>query len=205
VSHGKLIPKNILFILLLAVSFYSRGQLVDGDTTRVINAPLEEEIHSPRKATLYSAVLPGLGQAYNKKYWKIPVIYIGLGAFVYFIDWNNDNYKFSRTAYQHLTDDNPDTRDYELIEAVKYYDLENTTSFNNFKEGLTRQQDYYRRNRDLLVITMIGFYGLNIIDASVDAHLFNFDISDDLTFNWNPSITHLNNQYIYCFNCSLSF
>lgn len=164
-----------------------------------------EEIHSPRKATIYSAILPGLGQAYNKKWWKIPIIYAGFGAIVYFIDWNNDNYQFNRTAFKHLTDTNDNTNAFMEIEAVKYYDLDNPTSRANFEDGLLKRQDYYRRNRDLLVISFVGFYGLQLIDASVDAHLFNFDISDDLTFDWQPTMQHFNKLNVYSINCTFNF
>jgi hypothetical protein len=164
-----------------------------------------EEVHSPKKATIYSAILPGLGQAYNKKYWKIPVIYMGFGTIGYYIGWNNDKYQFNKTAYRHLVDQDPETNLYEKIEAIKYYDLNNPTHFENFKDGLIKRQDYYRRNRDLLIISIIGFYGLNIIDASVDAHLFDFDISDDLTMKWSPKMVNLNNDYFYCVNFIFNF
>jgi len=181
-----------------------QAQLVEPDTIKIIDSQ-SEEIHSPKKAAVYSAVLPGLGQAYNKKYWKIPFIYIGFGVIGYFIDWNNDNYQLNKVAYQHLTDDNAETNDHLLLDAIVYYDLDNPTSFANFKDGLTKRQDFYRRNRDLLFISAIGFYGLNIIDASVDAHLFDFDISDDLTFNWQPSMLNIDNKLIYGFNCTFNF
>jgi len=152
-----------------------------------------EEFHSPRKASIYSAILPGLGQAYNKKIWKIPFIYAGFGAIGYFIDWNNNNYKLSKTAYTHLKDDDPLTTDYLKLKAIEGYDLDNPTDVANLLEGLTKRQEYYRRNRDLLVISMFGFYGLNIIDASVDAHFFNFDMGDDLTMSWQPSMLNIDN------------
>lgn len=193
----------ILFFSVLQM--YAQG-LIDADTTKIIkNEKQNEIIHSPRKATLYSTFLPGLGQAYNKKYWKIPVIYIGFGTIGYFIGWNNDNYQFNKTAYQDLTDDDENTNSFMEIEAVKYYDLDNPTSYANFRDGLLKRQDYYRRNRDLLIISIIGFYGLNIIDASVDAHLFNFDISDDLTFNWQPSVQYSDKQIVHGINCSFNF
>ena len=196
--------KSIFYFIFLLVGLNLQAQLVDTDTIKIIDSRIEE-IHSPKKATIYSAILPGLGQAYNKKYWKIPFIYIGFGAIGYFIDWNNDNYQLNKVAYQHLTDENPETNDHLLLDAIVYYDLDNPTSLANFKDGLTKRQDFYRRNRDLLFISAIGFYGLNIIDASVDAHLFNFDISDDLTMNWQPSMLNIDNQLIYGFNCTFNF
>jgi hypothetical protein len=198
--------KCVLISIQLLVGFNLHAQLIDSDTVAVVEEkPSNEEVHSPKKATLYSAILPGLGQAYNKKYWKIPLIYIGFGAIGYFIDWNNDYYQLNKRAYEHLTDDNPATDDFMKIEAVKYYDLENPTHFENFKDGLEKRQDYYRRNRDLLIISFVGFYGLNIIDASVDAHLFNFDISDDLTLKWQPSMLNINDNFVYCVNWKFNF
>ncbi len=185
--------------------------IVEADSVGVVQKSdgneKEQEVHSPRKATIYSAVLPGLGQAYNKKYWKIPLIYAGFGAIGYFINWNNENYQLFRKGYQDLTDDNPETQDYLKIEAVRRnnFDLDNPNQFSTLKTALLSQQDYYRRNRDLLIISFIGFYGLNIIDASVDAHLYDFDISDDLTLNWQPSMLRVENNLVYCINLKFNF
>lgn len=196
---------------LLAV-FNLRAQLVEADTIGAVQQPPleitpEEEIHSPKKATIYSALLPGLGQIYNKKYWKVPLIYAGFGTIGYFINWNNDNYQLFKVGYRHLTDDNPETQDYLKIEAVRRnnYNLDNQTEYNNLKTALSKQQDYYRRNRDLLIISFVAFYGLNIIDASVDAHLFDFDISDDLTMKWEPSMVNFDNNFVYCLNFRFNF
>ncbi len=207
-NWNSLLLKIAVALLLFFVFHQVQSQIiVEADTiveARKVIEP-EEEIHSPRKATIYSAILPGLGQAYNKKYWKIPIIYAGFGAIGYFISWNNGHYQFNKTAYQHLTDDNEETNAFMEIEAVRFYDLDNPTSRKNFRDGLLRQQDYYRRNRDLLIISFLGFYGLNIIDASVDAHLYDFDISDDLTFHWQPSIQHFKKQNVYSINCTFNF
>lgn len=182
------------------------AQVLTTDSTKIVNTePVAEKIHSPKKAAIYSAILPGLGQAYNRKYIKIPLVYIGFGAIGYFIDWNNDNYQLNRTAYIHLTDDNDETNNHVKIAEENGYDLNNATSRSNFKDGLTKRMDYYRRNRDLLFITMFGFYGLNIIDASVDAHLFQFNVNDDLTLNWQPTMQTLNNQTIYSINFTFNF
>jgi len=203
--------KSILLAFLVLTGINLRAQLIEADTLQVTQQlteqKAEEEVHSPRKATIYSAILPGLGQAYNKKYWKIPLVYIGFGTIGYFINWNNENYQLFKVGYQHLTDGNPETQDYLKIEAVRRnnYDVDNPNDFSNLKNALSRRQDYYRRNRDLLIISFVGFYGLNIIDASVDAHLFDFDISDDLTMNWQPSMIHLDNNYLYCVNIRFNF
>jgi hypothetical protein len=200
-----------LLTILFLTGTNLQAQLIDADTLQVTQQlteqEAEEEVHSPRKATMYSAILPGLGQAYNKKYWKIPLIYIGFGTIGYFINWNNENYQLFRVGYQHLTDGNPETQDYLKIEAVRRinYDVDNPTDFNNLKNALSQRQDYYRRNRDLLIISFVGFYGLNIIDASVDAHLFDFDIGDDLTMNWQPSMIQFDNKSFYCVNIRFNF
>lgn len=200
-----------IFATLLMVGKLDAQVIVDADSLGVVQdtdtLETKEVIHSPRKATIYSAILPGLGQAYNKKYWKIPLIYAGFGAIGYFINWNNENYQLFRKGYQHLTDDNPETQDYLKIEAVRRnnFDLDNPNQFNNLKTALLSQQDYYRRNRDLLIISFVGFYGLNIIDASVDAHLYDFDISDDLTLNWQPSMLRMESSLVYCINLKFSF
>jgi hypothetical protein len=202
--------KYFLVVIQLLVVFNLRAQLVDADTVQAVQQlpeAEEEEVHSPRKATIYSAILPGLGQVYNKKYWKVPLIYIGFGTIGYFINWNNENYQLFKTGYRHLTDDDPETQDYLKIEAVRRnnYNLDSPTDFNNLKTALSKQQDYYRRNRDLLIISFVGFYGLNIIDASVDAHLFDFDISDDLTLKWEPSMVNFDNNFVYCLNFRFNF
>jgi len=175
------------------------------DTVKAPVAKRVEIIHSPRKASIYSAVLPGLGQAYNKKYWKIPLIYGGFGAFGYFIKWNNNNYNTAKQAYKDLTDNDPATDSYLKLKQIVYYDLTKASDVSNLKTGLNSSQDYYRRNRDLLIIITCAFYGLNIIDASVDAHFFNFDISDDLTMKVEPAIRQSKNLNIFCLNCTFNF
>lgn len=198
-----------IIALLLTVTFLPvSAQKVNNDS---IPAPLEQ-LHSPKKASIYSAILPGLGQAYNKKYWKIPIIYVGFGAFIYFVDWNNSRYTLSKNAYKDLSVVTGFDKDAFLSKYSKLPSLadprinyNNSVDKQSVLEFLTKYQDYYRRNRDLLIISTAAFYALNIIDASVDAHLFYFDISDDLSLNWRPSVTSIDNQRILCLNCSLTF
>jgi hypothetical protein len=210
ISRGSILKYFLVLVLLLPAFYVNAQQIVEADTIVPVQSLAEQEeedIHSPRKATIYSAILPGLGQIYNKKYWKVPLIYIGFGTIGYFINWNNENYQLFRIGYDHLTDNNPETQDYLKIEAVRRnnYNLDNLTEFNNLKTALSKQQDYYRRNRDLLFISIVGFYGLNIIDASVDAHLFDFDISDDLTLKWEQSMMNFDNNFVYCLNFRFNF
>jgi hypothetical protein len=130
--------------------------------------------HSPAKASLLSAVLPGAGQVYNRKYWKVPVIYAAFAGLGYLAKWNHDRYDTFRSAYRFRVDGNPETTD----------DFTDLYSENDLK--LLR--DYYRRNRDLSLIFAGLVYVLNIVDASVDAHLFHFDVSDNLSMNLTPTV-----------------
>ena len=119
----------------------------------------------PSKAAFYSAVLPGLGQAYNKKYWKIPIVYAAIGTGVYFYIDNNKQYNRVRDAYKRrLAGFNDD-------EFEKFTD-----------DALREAQKSYRRNKELSLLVTVGLYALNIIDANVDAHLLQYNVDDNLSF-----------------------
>ncbi len=129
---------------------------------------------SPARAAFYSAVLPGLGQAYNKKYWKIPIVYAAIGTGVYFVVDNQQEYERYQTAYKLRISGRPD-------------EFDGTGTNPNISEaGLIRAQEVLKKNRDLALFVTIGLYALNIIEANVDAHL------DDRAFNrnlsWRPSL-----------------
>lgn len=128
--------------------------------------------HSVRKAVIMSACLPGLGQAYNKKYWKVPVIYAGFGGLGYAFNFNQTRYVQYRDAYKYRVDGDANTVD----EYVNIYTDDNLLELKN----------YYHRYRDLTVVGGVLLYTLNIIDAAVDAHLFSFDVSDNLSLNIVP-------------------
>lgn len=160
-----MVNRFFLFGIFLLVSGSACAQ---SDTLAV-----KKNSHSPRSAALMSAVLPGLGQVYNKKYWKVPILYAGFGATLYSIKVNNDRYVRYRDAYRLRVDNDPATVD----NYPQYSD-----------ENLITLKDFYRRNRDLSYIITAGIYLLNIVDASVDAHLFTFDVSDDLSLNVSPSV-----------------
>jgi hypothetical protein len=152
---------------------YIANQNIQIDTLYPTKKDTLKQSHSPKKAAIMSAVLPGLGQAYNKKYWKIPIIYAGLGTLGYLIKYNSVRYSFYRRAYLAKIDDEPSTVDeYPFVS----------------ENGLLQRLNQHRRTRDLLVVGAALFYALNIIDASVDAHLFEFDISDNLSFHIEPII-----------------
>lgn len=119
---------------------------------------------SPSKAAFYSAVLPGLGQAYNKKYWKIPIVYAAIGTGVYFYISNNNLLNSYRDAYK---------RRLAGYEDDEYFGRVST-------DGLIRAQQVYRRNQELALLITIGLYALNIVDANVDAHLLQYNVDENL-------------------------
>lgn len=139
---------------------------------------------SPAKAAFYSAILPGLGQAYNKKYWKIPLVYAALGTGIFFYIDNTNEYNRYRDAFKRrlagFTDD-------EFYGTDINGNPLSTPNISN--DGLIRAQRTLRRNRELSLLITIGIYALNIIDANVDAHLLQFNVDDNLAlkphFNFN--------------------
>lgn len=130
----------------------------------------EIERKIPRKAGLYSAIIPGAGQLYTKKYWKIPIIYAGLITSAYYMKESDNSYQLYRETYlNRMNENNSD------IFQGQYSDADLKTLTN-----------YYRRNREISILCFLGTYILNIVDASVSAHLFNYDISDDLSLHIQP-------------------
>ena len=134
------------------------------------------QVHSAHKATIYSLVLPGLGQAYNRKYWKIPIIYAGFGALAYNISINSKEMNKFTDAYRYRmrNDTTPTNNDY----VARYTDV----------NDLLRGRDFYRRRVELSVIFTAALYLLNAVDAAVDAHFFDYDVSENLTLNIQPII-----------------
>ena len=124
----------------------------------------------PKKATMLSAILPGAGQVYNGKTWKVPILYAGILTDVYFIQYNHKRYERFRDALFALDKGEPNQ----------------FPSLN--RAALVRNVDYWRQNRDLTLLLMLGIYALNLVDANVDAHLSGFDISEDLTLKIAPQI-----------------
>jgi TM2 domain-containing membrane protein YozV len=141
------------------------------DTVIVVtnNAP------DPIKAALLSAALPGLGQIYNKSYWKVPIVYGSLMTFGYLVHFFDYNYIKYRNAFLAENDGNPNT--------INPYEGDRRISSRLFD-----RVEFYRRNRDYMMILTAGFYLLNIVEAHVDAHLQTFDLSDDISMNIRPGI-----------------
>ena len=139
----------------------------------------------PQRALWLSALCPGLGQVYNRRYWKLPIV---VGAFVglsYGASWNNRMYKDYSKGYRDVMDDDPDTRSYMdfFPPTVRESDLETAW----LQKVMKNKRDYYRRYREICVIAMVGVYLLNVVDAYVDASMAHFDISPDLTLDVSPT------------------
>lgn len=132
---------------------------------------------APSKAAFYSAILPGMGQIYNKRYWKAPIAWGLVGGSIYMYTYNNDNYQRFRTAFKSrlagFTDD-------------EFYDLNNGIIPSLDNNDLEYQQERFQSDRDLWLVVAIGMYALNIVDANVDAHLKQFNIDDDLSIDFEP-------------------
>ena len=137
------------------------------------------DVSDVKKATTLSTICPGAGQIYNKSYWRVPIVIGGLASTIYTIDWNNRGYKRFKTAYTLRADYDKNPQNYPSGSADEFRGMYSATFLKNLK-------DSYRRNRDLCILLTAGVYLLQIIDAHVDAHLQDYDISDDLSMNIEP-------------------
>ena len=180
---NKIVPISLLFFLIGTVSIFAQAKkdtvLVVKDTSKL----QEIDPLTPAKAAFYSAILPGLGQAYNKKYWKIPLVYGAIGTSLYFYIDNNNKYRDYRNAYKRRLEGYNDDK-YQFLDESR----------------LVAGQKFYQRNRDLSALFVVAFYALNIIDANVDAALIQFNVNErlsmrpevypnDITFRPNVGLT----------------
>ena len=164
---------------------------------------------NPQRALWLALVIPGAGQIYNRKYWKLPIIYGGFMGCIYALSWNNMMYKDYSQAYLDLMDDDPGTASYN-----KFLHLGVTIDKSNeerYKKLFKNRKDKYRRWRDLSFFAMLGVYALSVIDAYVDAELSEFDISKDLSLRVTPAVisnpsarTRMSAQSVGV-NCCLNF
>jgi hypothetical protein len=166
----------LLLLLVLIVSQPNRlsGQKANDTIYGKTADSVLAKKHSPTKATLMSAALPGLGQLYNKKWWKVPIIYAGFGVMTYFIVTNTDLYIDYKCAYIESSYGNTNGN---------YKDLVNRYT----QDELLSAREYYRRNLEISILITTLWYILNIVDAAVDAHLYTFDISEDLSLKLEPA------------------
>ena len=173
------------FVLLLILSMLALTGLKAQDTLILKqDAPVEPVMmktkqHSPKTATLL-ALIPGAGQAYNRKFWKIPIVYAGFGVTTYFAITNGNDYHLYRDAYDYKMGTNTNVSEQAQEEAAKYTE-----------DNLITLRDYYRSNMELSWILTAAWYIVQIIDANVDAHFFYYDINDDLTLHVEPQFNRV--------------
>jgi hypothetical protein len=197
--------------------------LVTGDSIVLEAIQVPKETFSPNstKAVLW-ALIPGMGQIYNRKYWKLPLVYGGFMAFMYAVTWNGKNYQDYWGAYRSIMHDSevygqlvkeangvdvPYEFSREWTDFIPSTDYKSAVNNVGYQNTFKSRKDFFRRNRDLSIILTIGFYLISMVDAYVDAELFNFDISPDLSMRVAPVVspqTHFSTQSIGV-NCSFTF
>lgn len=185
--------------------------LAAGDSAGVPKVKLPSAFKpNPTKAVLL-ALVPGMGQIYNRKYWKLPIVYGAFMGCLYAVTWNNKSYQDYSEAYKDFMYDTankvPQEDWHQSWQDVTNRDPETVFNDTNFADQLKRRKDYYRRYRDLSIIITVGVYALSIVDAYVDAQLFDFDITPDLSMRVEPVVTPKTSysSSTYGVNCSIKF
>lgn len=168
--------KKIIILLFISYNLNLYSQDIDSAKKESKNLEIKKrnQFNSPKKAGLLSLIVPGGGQIYNKRYIKAPIVWAALGTFSYFYLQNNSKYKEARTSF------------ISLLDTI----TSNNVPFNgstNLAE-VTAFKNNYRSNRDLFLILGVVFYGLQIVDAVVDAHLMEFNVNDNLSLSLQPSV-----------------
>ena len=178
--------QKVLFIFFLLVIFCCKAFSVQKIDTNIVAVQKAKDTtknkFNPRTATIRSAILPGLGQIYNKKYWKVPIVYGALGTTAGIFAYNVKNYKRLKAAYINATDNNQNNN------GEIYYKFRNLSP-----ESLRTYRNVFRQNVDYSALFFVIFWGLNVVDATVDAHLKSFDVSDDLSLQIKPGFSPLAN------------
>lgn len=197
---------------LLTDTVQTATENTSGDNSRVSKkrngVEVSEKIANfkpePYKATWLAVVLPGAGQIYNRKYWKLPIVYGGIMGCLYAYNWNNQMYKDYRQAFLDIMDADPNTKSYEGF-FPSGYDFQQNDEY--LKNLFKKRKDRYRRWRDMSVFACVGVYLVSIVDAYVDAHLSSFDISEDINLSIHPDMMRSgdNGSNYYGFNCNISF
>ena len=179
----------IVIVLLFCIQQSTYAQ----DTLSVTKPVKHRFSAEPLRATMLAIAFPGLGQVYNRKYWKIPLVYAGFGAVVYSISFNSKNFNLYMKAYQDFTDAIPETKSYQklILADPKTYDPSVNPNADraitqNYKDAMLRMVDYYKRYRDLSYIGVGAWYLISILDANVDASLFNYDVTPNLDITVFP-------------------
>lgn len=209
--------RTIVCLLFISVVFHVEAQQntvpQPPESVKVIALPDTLVVETgfkpdPKKAVIYSAIFPGLGQIYNRKYWKLPILYGGFVGLSYAITWNNSHYQDYFDAQRALLDDNPDNDD--IWKKMLPYGMDPETADRNwFSDVVKDRKNYFRYYRDLSIIITVALYGLGIVDAYVDAQLFEFDVSPDLSMRVEPVLMNrVETNYLadsFGFKCSISF
>lgn len=183
--HGEVLLKTPLEVEATLEGDTIKTVLINPDSPYGLNGKKEFN-PDPTRAVWMSVLFPGLGQVYNRRYWKLPIIVGGFMALGYGTNWNNGQYQDYMQAYRDLLDNDPSSNSYMNFfpPNTQEGDLDKTWLTNVMKS----RKDFYRRNRDLCIICMVGVYLLCIVDAYVDASLAHFDISPDLSMDVAPAI-----------------
>ena len=184
--------KSIFYIALFFLgSFSIVGQTKVEEDLIVSDTIIKDKINplAPAKAAFYSAIVPGLGQAYNKKYWKIPLVYGALGSSIYFYVWNNKRYQQFRDEYKSRLAGNAPSPQLSYLDESR----------------LISGQKFYQKNRDLSLLVTVAFYILNIVDANIDAHLMQFNVNDKLSFKPSLQQDELTTKHNLALSLNYSF
>ena len=183
-----------IFLIFAVLLFLSPGAFAQDDIT-IETVPADSlkpyvlDPLSPSKAAFYSAIIPGLGQVYNKKYWKVPLVYGGLAFSLYNYSFNNTEYHRYRDAYKDQLAGREVTGKLAGLDS----------------DRLLRGQRFHQRNRDLSMLVTIGVYLLNIVDANVDAHLMQFNVNENLSIGPSLEQNELNYKYAPVLGMSYRF
>ena len=196
----KLKGLHLIILVIFTVNLYAQDDQVGSENPAIVSFSDNAEPYtpanfdslidsnSPRKALLYSAIMPGLGQAYNKKYWKMPIVYGGFIGFGYVINFYNQQYVYLKN---------------DLFKRL--YDPTYISTISLSKEQLRSIVDQARRERDYMIILTTAFYFLQIADAHIDAHLYEFDINPELQVKLEPSFETVPGQTVFGFGLALKF
>jgi hypothetical protein len=184
---------KILIIIILHL-FCVQHNMFAQDTLVVANPVTPRFKPETLRATMLAVSFPGLGQIYDRKYWKIPIVYAGFGALIYSVRFNSNSYNIYMKAYLDFTDAIPATQSYRKLiladpstyDPVLYPDSYNPATAAYYQSEMLRMVDYYKRYRDLSYIGIAGWYLLSILDANVDASLFNYDVGPNLNITLVP-------------------
>ena len=184
----------LILLTLAAQGLKAQDTLILKQDKPIETVNIKNRKHSPKTATWLS-LIPGAGQAYNRKYWKMPIVYAGFGLTTYFAVSNHNNYTLYKDAYDFKMETKTNVSDKAKEESAKY-----TT------DNLITLRDYYRSNMELCWILTAAWYIIQIIDANVDAHFFYYDVSDDLTLQIEPQWNTINydNNFGYGSNIGLT-